>query len=285
MIDADGKEYIRYLRKMANSRLFHFAYENSTQRPISVEGFVWEVEKRIVGNLTLIPFLNENIPHYLIANVAVHPDFRLKGIAHELTHAALQEAKKHMPCSIWLHVRDDNQAAIHLYESLGFVERTRRSNWELSPDMQVSKINSSGKIHPRFRTEWIKQKEWLDNTYPMNIRWNLQLNEKRFSPGIWGQVKYWFISNPLIHYSQTQSQVLEGIITFESTARRSNTLWLACLPENDATVIKYLIPASLKHFPEHRPLSVNYPAGRGILAFIANGWKNQNTLIWMEYKN
>ena len=282
-IDADGKEYIRYLRRMANSHLYHFVYENSTQRPNSVEGFVWEEEKRIVGNLTLISFPNEKNPHYLIANVAVHPDFRRKGIAHELTRAALKEINQRQPGSVWLHVRDDNQEAIRLYESLGFVEKTRRSTWELEPDSQGASPDSNLQITSRLRTEWVKQKEWLKVTYPVEIRWNLQLDEKHFVRGIWGHVKDWFLSDPMIHFSLHRSQMLEGIVTFETSSRRSNILWLACPPENDADVIRYLIPGCLTRFPRNRPLAVNYPADRGVPAFGDMGWKKQNTLIWMEY--
>jgi ribosomal protein S18 acetylase RimI-like enzyme len=283
-MDDDGKEYVRYLRRIANNRLYHFVYENSTQRPISVEGFIWEEEKKIVGNLTLIPFQNEKNPHYLIANVAVHPNYRQKGIAHRLTYAALQEIQKRQPGSVWLHVRDDNKEAIHLYESFGFVERTHRSVWEMNPYSRGVKIPWEYQIHPRQRPEWIQQKEWLQISYPENIRWNFQFDEKRFIPGVWEHVKYWFSNNPIVHYSLNHSQILKGIVTFENTSRRSNVLWLACLPVNDAEVINFLIPASMRHFPHNRPLSINYPEERGISAFLKTGWKKINTLIWMEHE-
>jgi hypothetical protein len=96
-------------------------------------------------------------------------------------------------------------------------------------------------------------------------------------------VKDWFTSDPLIHYSLHQTQELEGIVTFETSSRRANILWLACTPEKDAEVIRYLIPSSLKHFPGNRPVAVNYPAERGIPIFSDYGWKKQNTLIWMEH--
>ena len=283
-IDADGKEYIRYLRRMANSRLYHFVYENSAQKPNAVEGFVWQEEKQIVGNLTLIPFLSEKDPHYLIANIAVHPDFRRRGIAHQLTRAALQETSRRQAGTTWLHVRDDNQAAIRLYESLGFVEKARRSTWELDPIyVQDSTVPLGIQVIPRVRSEWDHQKEWLGITYPKNLRWNLMLDEKRFTPSIWGQLRDWFTNETMLHFSLHESQVLKGVLTFEATSRRANTLWLACSPENDSDVIQQLVPVVIPHFPGTRPLAVNYPSDRGDLAFIENGWKKLNTLIWMVY--
>ena len=285
MIDADGKEYIRYLRRMASSRLFHFVYENSVQRPNSVEGFVWEEEKRIIGNLSLIPFPNVKNSHYLIANVAVHPEYRRKGIAHQLTLAALQEVSKRPAGSIWLHVREDNAVAIHLYESLGFEERIHRSTWELEPNLLDHPQPSNFLVSPRSHSEWTRQREWLKAAYPDDLRWNLQLDEKRFAPGIWGQVKEWFTSDPLIHYSLHKAQDLEGVVTFETSSRRANLLWLACPPEKDEDVIRFLIPSSLRYFPGNRPIAVNYPAERGIPSFNDYGWKKQNTLIWMEHSD
>jgi ribosomal protein S18 acetylase RimI-like enzyme len=284
-IDADGKEYIRYLRRMASSRLYHFVYENSPQKASAIEGFVWEEDKRIMGNLTLIPFPHETNPHYLIANVAVHPEYRQKGIAHQLTCVALDEVNKRPPGSIWLHVRNDNEVAIHLYETLGFEERTCRSTWELEPDFQETPQPSNFQVENRSRSEWTRQREWFKVTYPVDLRWNLQLDEKRFVPGLWGQLKDWFTNDPLIHYSLHRSQELEGIITFETSSRRANILWLACPPEMDEEVIQYLIPSSLKYFPGNRPIAVNYPAERGVPAFSMNGWKKQNTLIWMEHSD
>jgi len=282
-IDAEGKEYIRYLRRMASSRLYHFVYENSPQKPNAIEGFVWEEDKRIRGNLTLIPFPSEKNSHYLIANVAVHPDSRHKGIAHQLTHAALEEVRMRPAGSIWLHVRDDNAIAIHLYESLGFVERTRRSTWEIEPDFQDISQPSNFRVETRSRSEWTRQKEWLKVTYPEDLRWNLQLDEKRFVPSIWGQVKDWFTSDPLLHYSLYLTQELEGIVTFETSSRRANILWLACPPKKDEEIIRYLIPSSLRYFPGNRPIAVNYPAERGVPGFSNAGWNKQNTLIWMEH--
>ena len=47
-----------------------------------VPGFVWEEDGSIIGNATL---LQSDIPNrYLVANVAVHPDYRRRGIAKGL---------------------------------------------------------------------------------------------------------------------------------------------------------------------------------------------------------
>ena len=110
------------------------------------EGFVWQENGEIVGNISLIPFTTLSRKIVLIANVAVHPDFRRKGIARSLTVAALEQAQSNHIRSIWLQVRDTNESALNLYKSLGFVEKARRTTWTLLPGNLNIEILSGARI-------------------------------------------------------------------------------------------------------------------------------------------
>ena len=73
-------------------------------------------ENRIVGYLGLWEIIDE--AH--ITNLAVHPDFRRKGVAKLLLFDALEQCYKEKIKYLTLEVRVSNEGAINLYESFGF---------------------------------------------------------------------------------------------------------------------------------------------------------------------
>lgn len=81
-------------------------------------GYVWMEEKRVVGNVTL----SRNRGGYLVSNLAVHPDYRRRGIARRLMEVVMDTVEKRGAPWVALEVRRDNRAAKGLYEKLGFVK-------------------------------------------------------------------------------------------------------------------------------------------------------------------
>ena len=66
-------------------------------------------------------------------NVAVHPDFRRKGIAEGLINGLVEQLKAMGSRCLTLEVRASNAPAIALYEKLGFSEIGRRKNYYRNP--------------------------------------------------------------------------------------------------------------------------------------------------------
>ena len=66
-------------------------------------------------------------------NVAVHPDFRRKGIAEALVNGLVDQLKTMGSRCLTLEVRASNTPAITLYEKLGFSEIGRRKNYYRNP--------------------------------------------------------------------------------------------------------------------------------------------------------
>ena len=68
-----------------------------------------------------------------IANVAVRPDCRRRGVARRLLRVFLDFAQAHRLAFLTLEVRASNAPAIALYEGLGFQTAGRRKNYYEHP--------------------------------------------------------------------------------------------------------------------------------------------------------
>jgi len=130
-MDTEGKRYLQDLRRAGNNNAFlKWANRTAETTALPLTGYVWEENGRIVGNASLVPFRHRKQRIYLVANIAVHTDFRRRGIARALTEQAMKHAHEKKADAIWLHVRDDNLGAVDLYTRLGFAERARRTTWQ-----------------------------------------------------------------------------------------------------------------------------------------------------------
>ena len=72
--------------------------------------------------------------------MAVLPQFRRGGIATTLLRTAIQKARRAGAKAVWLMVRRQNEEAIRLYRSLGFVRVRTVPNYydDHSPGWQMS---------------------------------------------------------------------------------------------------------------------------------------------------
>ncbi len=66
-------------------------------------------------------------------NVAVHPEYRRRGIAEALIIALMDALKEKESHVLTLEVRASNEPAISLYGKLGFAEAGRRKNYYRNP--------------------------------------------------------------------------------------------------------------------------------------------------------
>ena len=66
-------------------------------------------------------------------NIAVHPDFRRKGIAEALVSGLVAALKEKGSRCLTLEVRASNEPAIKLYEKLGFLQIGRRPKYYRNP--------------------------------------------------------------------------------------------------------------------------------------------------------
>ena len=68
-------------------------------------------------------------PEFHLLNLAVHPDFRRRGLAREILEMLFAEGVRRKCATVVLEVRHDNEEAISLYEKLGFEKVSSRARY------------------------------------------------------------------------------------------------------------------------------------------------------------
>jgi len=109
---------LRRMRRMARWGGLGLLFWEAEAGAFGPSGFVWLEEGRVVGNVSLRRATSPG--GWMIGNVAVHPDWRGRGIGRALVEAAIEAAAKRGGTWVGLEVREDNAVARGLYERLGF---------------------------------------------------------------------------------------------------------------------------------------------------------------------
>ena len=283
-LDDDGKQYLKRMRRVANKARNWFD-STAVQVSVTTEGFIWEENGQIVGNISLIPFGGFGRPIYLIANVAVHPDQRRRGIARALTDAALAWTEKRKVRSVWLQVREENQAALNLYQASGFSERARRTTWNIQPGKIIGTATPQGRIVSQKSHHWKSQRDWLRQNYPDQLFWYWPTQLNAFRPGIVSMIANFISDVRIRHWGVERDGKLMGLLSWKTTLSFADQLWLAAPPENENIVLNTLLPFLYWRERAQRPLSIELPKGRAAESLLNTGFAPSYTLIWMELDN
>lgn len=282
-MDSEGRGYIREMRRAGYDNSFlRWANRAADTTSLPLTGYVWEEDGRIVGNTSLVPFRHRSQKLYLIANVAVHPDHRRKGIARALTERALQHARVKNVNNIWLHVRDDNATAVQLYTSLGFSEQARRTTWKASTDRHIQTPDTDITLTKRHARFWATQQKWLSRLYPDLLAWHLRWNFTPLKPGLWNWFYLLFVDMNIRQWVATHGNELQATLSWIPTGR-GESLFAATGPRSaPEALIALLIQARRDLFHLHPSVTLDFPADEFGDAIRAAGFKPLRTLVWMR---
>ena len=191
-MDSGGRSAIREMRYLSHlgfclgliSRL------NDLALGISL-GFVYLADGKLVGNVSVYParYPKELGETWILANVAVHPDYQRRGIAQSLVGASIDMIRQRAGARVVLQVNADNDVALRLYEKHGFIyERAwriwRRSGFARSPALAAPRLPVS-----RLRgDEWKAEFELARAARPNargGIGWLKPLHRSQFFVPAW----------------------------------------------------------------------------------------------------
>ncbi len=272
-MDSEGKRYIEQVRSMYKKQA------RRTQQSLPLAGYIWDIDGKIVGNISIFAFRQRN---YLLANIAVHPQYRRRGIARALTEHSMTKLRRRGAKAIWLHVENDNFPAIQLYQSIGFQQKALRANWQggqlLPPQINPENYRITTKIGT-----FSEQEDWLSQSYPENIRWYRTINFQIFSSGL----QYWlyrlFVEKDIRQWTLLKNGERKAALFWHPTHTKQTPLWLAAAPQMDAEPLAALLLHARRQLSRHKTeLYLDYPAWQHRDAFLRAGFKLHRTLIWMQ---
>lgn len=285
-LDHEGESYVREMRRAAREPSWMRSVENASSVPLN--GFVWEENGKIVGNASLIAFRHKRKKVHMLANVAVHPDYRHRGIARAVTEKVVDHARRHGADELWLNVRDDNPDAFDLYTDLGFREHSRRTQWQSADGPIPTAAPGEFQVVPRQPRFWAAQREWLARLHPDELAWYRAWNFKGLAPGLWNWLYLLFIDMNLRQWAATRGdpstgsgQVLHAVLAWTPNGTRFDPLWLALGPDSAPEAATCLLIHARSELGGRR-FVLDHPSGPADESIRAAGFIPQRTLIWMR---
>lgn len=232
-------------------------------------GFVWEEDGRIVGNATL---LKSDLPaRYLVANVAVHPDYRRRGIAKGLMEEVINYVAHLDGRRIMLQVDSDNESAVSLYLSLNFDNLGTMNQMDASPERLRFLAPSHVKqisIDELSRKDWQAAYELDRRSVNPDLTWPIPPAYDQYKIDLWRRLgnllngrhfEGWVSWAPI---PETRQTTLVGLATISSDWGRPTWLRLRIDPKFRGQVEGALLTRAIKELRRHRraTIRISHPA-------------------------
>jgi ribosomal protein S18 acetylase RimI-like enzyme len=255
-------------------------------------GFVWVEGGRVVGSVSTQP-VAAGSKTWIVANVAVHPDFRRHGIALALMRATLDLVRSRNGAEAILQVDDDNLAAVSLSRLWGFLRVTTRATWVrpghlTPPPFQATPFD----VRLRGAGEWADQLALAAQVRPEGLTWTKPLRAEDFRPGLRKQVEqflsgrneeHWVVTDPLSPTAAGDG--LAGSLTVITGGAEGDRLHLLVSPRYAGQLERPLAVRALRRLGRRPwPVQLDYEADDETAGNILRelGFQSRRVLRWMR---
>lgn len=145
MKESDLEEILEIEKKSFADPWSRKLFKETLSFPHSVNFVLRESTGALLGYINF--YLIGEEAHML--NLAIHPDFRKKGVATHLLNYAIDFLKRSKAANFFLEVREGNRDAIALYRKFGFqmIGRRKRYYVETNEDALVMHLASGSEQH------------------------------------------------------------------------------------------------------------------------------------------
>jgi GNAT superfamily N-acetyltransferase len=279
-LDRAGRRMIREMRWFGKAGWLGWLLSRWLLPPAANPfGFVWEHDGELVGNASLLPV--DHFPRrWVIANVAVAPGQRGKGIAGELVDAAIEYAKRKGARELILQVDADNERALNLYRHRKFEATTTRTVWTANELSGSLKSIDTGPVRKRRVEEWRDQWALARRIYPEGVIWPYPTVSSIFRPKSSAR---WLPIESDRHWVWVEADRLVGSVSLRHSSQPG--MWRLVLvvePEYQGEVEAVLLAAALEGFlGAEWGYLLEYPSNTIEDVLRSLGFRSERTLTWM----
>ncbi|MGD8554072.1 MAG: GNAT family N-acetyltransferase [Anaerolineales bacterium] len=278
-LDAVGRRMLGEMRSFGRAGWLGWLLSRMILPPVArSKGFVWEEQGRLVGNASVME-VEGHRRRWVLSNVAVHPEYRRRGIARQLTQAALALVRKRRGKVVLLQVVSDHEVVQAMYQSLGFQTLCARTTWRRRPLKLRLRPGGRGSVRLRRPHEWAEQWALARRLHPEGLVWPYPLSTAFFRPRSLGAY-LGFETYP--HWLWRDGDALIGSLTaYPSIQRRQWRLILMVEPEHQGSIEGILLERGLQAMPAGYSAVLDYAHGVGREVFEGLGFLEERTLTWM----
>ncbi len=242
-------------------------------------GYVWEQDGQVVGNASVLP-VRDFSERWVMANVAVRPEYRGRGIARELVRACLELARQRGGRKVILQVDSDNEAALALYRSQGFQMLSERRTWRADARRLELQVASSEKARPRLPQEWRQQWALARRLYPEGLIWPYPTSAAFFRPLHLERLGR--LEDPHHWVWVEDGRILGSLSRRRGPTPGTERLILVVEPAVRGRAENDLLAMALGEARiRAREYILDYPLGQIEDLLRGMGWRPQRDLIWM----
>jgi hypothetical protein len=219
---------------------------------------------------------------WILANVAVIPGYRRRGVARALVTSAVDLAARRGAREIVLQVDVRSEPARRLYEALGFEEQTTRTTWQRPSEASELAAEPDPHVRERRDRDWAQQYALARSLFPEGILWPMPLSADVFRPepfsGALGfrRIRHW------VWYDDSD-RVAASLTTRLGAEARHWRLILMVPPDLQGIAEVPLLARGLRALEGARlPAALDYPADRATRSLEALGFRPRRSLTWMR---
>lgn len=282
-LDAEGR---RALNSMSNQPALMLQLHRLSKR--IAPGFIYELNGQIIGNVSLIPTASKG--RIIIANVAVHEDFRRRGIARMMLEATLEYLDNYQIKTVMLQVDVENKGARQLYFDLGFKTVGSTTLWSAMPNSW----HELGVVHSAdirlLRAKENQQAYALDcATFSRDLCWPDPIERNVYHGNWWKWIDNFLNGKSAESWVVTAGDKLHGVGTIWSEWGQPHRITVRVTPEQREAYLAPLVAQLLQRlkYMRRRHISIEHQMDDDLmneLLLAANFYAKRNLTTMKRIK-